>query len=336
MGRGNAGVLEVHTVAQPSALTPADNPLYGDVHFYDYTDDCEDPDIYPLAGLVTEFGFQSYPSLQELKDSVGPGARFDRWPLPLLTFRQRHPDGDQQLMTQILRHMDAPSAVGGEPLVHQWIHLSQVQQARCMRAAVESWRSQRPQELGSEVQGPSGLVFWQLNDVWAGPSWSSVEASGRRKPLYFQMQQSLQPLGLQISLFQPRKTQGVLSQMLKRQAAGFLPYHVHEISTAPPPFLRICNLASWCINLMPATRSELELHLVNDLPWPAAVAVEKVQVVGAKGTTPLPGFVSPVLARTAAGTRRTIWRFAVGDESLGDWWAIRASATIGADCSGLQ
>ena len=44
----------------------------GDVHFYDYPDNCLDPSIYPRAKFVSEYGYQSYPSFSVYKRYTEP------------------------------------------------------------------------------------------------------------------------------------------------------------------------------------------------------------------------------------------------------------------------
>ena len=72
-----------------------------------------------------------------------------------------------------------------------------IQQSRCYEIAITTWRSQRPATVSSAdiaeiadgrvVSGPGamGILYWQLNDIWQGPSWSSVEWDGRWKPLHY-------------------------------------------------------------------------------------------------------------------------------------------------------
>lgn len=40
---------------------------FGDVHFYDYNSDCWDWKIFPKARLVSEYGYQSWPSFSTLE-----------------------------------------------------------------------------------------------------------------------------------------------------------------------------------------------------------------------------------------------------------------------------
>lgn len=48
------------------------NPQFGDVHFYNYKDNCLDYTIYPRAKFISEFGFQSYPSFSVYEEVSSP------------------------------------------------------------------------------------------------------------------------------------------------------------------------------------------------------------------------------------------------------------------------
>jgi beta-mannosidase len=64
--------------------------------------------------------------------------------------------------------------------------LSQVQQALAIKTAVEYWRSLRDRCMG--------VLYWQLNDVWPGSSWSSLEYDGSWKILHHEAKRFYDPL----------------------------------------------------------------------------------------------------------------------------------------------
>ncbi|MCS7072667.1 MAG: hypothetical protein NZM00_14265, partial [Anaerolinea sp.] len=55
--------------------------------------------------------------------------------------------------------------------------LSQIVQGLAMTYAVEGWRRSMPRTMGA--------LYWQLNDLWPGPSWSSIDWRGRWKALHY-------------------------------------------------------------------------------------------------------------------------------------------------------
>ena len=58
-----------------------------------------------------------------------------------------------------------------------FVYLSQVMQADGIQLAALHHRASRPYTMGS--------LYWQLNDVWPGASWSSIDYAGRWKALHF-------------------------------------------------------------------------------------------------------------------------------------------------------
>ena len=179
---------------------------WGDVHYYNYDADCEDPTTYPLARFISEHGFQSFPSYETYAPVTAPQDRSrDSW---LLFYRQRHQDGNAQVERMMHRHFRVPAAnatletfagastdrdadgsgsgvVGSyaqgqgrtrssrnqSRLFADYLWLTQLQQARCYETAFAQWRRQRSQPAQT-----MGILYWQLNDIWPC-------ASPQRRPL---------------------------------------------------------------------------------------------------------------------------------------------------------
>jgi beta-mannosidase len=157
----------------------------GDTHFYDYSSDCESYSMYPASKFISEFGFQVHPSYLAYEPVTAPEDRSKH--SKFVEYRQRHQDGNNQMEAQITRHFQLPVDVGcpeesergGE--WDNFLYLSQIQQSRCYETAINYWRS-----LRSDVTAQTmGILYWQLNDIWEGPSWASMEWGGRWKPLQY-------------------------------------------------------------------------------------------------------------------------------------------------------
>jgi beta-mannosidase len=68
--------------------------------------------------------------------------------------------------------------------VKRWkdtLWMSQVYQAVCMRSETEHFRRHKSR-LDAQGRGlTAGAIYWQLNDIWPGASWSSIEYGGKWK-----------------------------------------------------------------------------------------------------------------------------------------------------------
>ncbi|KAL6081098.1 hypothetical protein STEG23_005429, partial [Scotinomys teguina] len=80
--------------------------LYGDVHFYDYVNDCWDWKVFPKARLVSEYGYQSWPSFSTLekvssKEDWSYSSGFS-------LHRQHHVNGNDEMLEQAQLHFRLP------------------------------------------------------------------------------------------------------------------------------------------------------------------------------------------------------------------------------------
>ena len=169
---------------------------WGDVHYYNYDADCEDPSTYPAARFVSEHGVQSFASLRAYRNVTLPSD----WhrDSALMAYRNRHQLGHVQMHDQLQRHFRVPAATAGDAaaggrtqatLFDEYTWLTQLQQARCYETAFGVWRRQRSQPAMN-----MGILYWQLNDVWQGPTWSSLEVDGTPKLAHHGVRRAFAPL----------------------------------------------------------------------------------------------------------------------------------------------
>lgn len=152
----------------------------GDMHYWSVWHEKKSFDAYLSIKprFVSEFGYQSFPSLEEVK-SYTPDDQLN-FTSPVMEFHQRSPGGNAIILENFTRYFRFPEGL------HAMLYLSQVQQALAIKTAVEYWRTLRPVCMGA--------IYWQLNDVWPIASWSSLEYSGRWKLLHYEVKKFFAPL----------------------------------------------------------------------------------------------------------------------------------------------
>lgn len=53
------------------------------------------------------------------------------------------------------------------------VHPTQVMQAQCVKTETEFYRRSRSEIVAGKGH-TMGALYWQLNDIWQGPSWASL------------------------------------------------------------------------------------------------------------------------------------------------------------------
>lgn len=151
----------------------------GDMHFWDVWHSGKSFSAYQQIKprFCSEFGYQSWPSLAEVKSFVPE----DDWNICSPTFEahQKNPSGNSIITEMFTRMFRFPASF------EQMLYLSQVQQALAIKTACDFWRANSPQ--------CRGMLYWQLNDNWPVSSWSSIEYSGRWKQLHYHAKRFFAP-----------------------------------------------------------------------------------------------------------------------------------------------
>ncbi len=119
--------------------------------------------------FVSEFGWQAPPAWRTLRDAVTDEPMTPT--SPGVVHHQKAAEG----MAKLARGLEPRFGSGWDDDLDRWHFLTQLQQARAVATGVEHWRTHWPRN--------TGVVVWQLNDLWPVSSWSAVDSAGRLKPL---------------------------------------------------------------------------------------------------------------------------------------------------------
>ena len=136
----------------------------GDMHVWSVWHDGKDFDFYRTLTprFVSEFGFQSYPSMEVVRRFAEPEDM--NIASPVMESHQKNEGGNARIAETMFRYYRFPESF------EDFVWLSQVQQGEALRTAVDAWRALRPT--------CQGAVIWQLNDTWPVCSWSLLDHGG--------------------------------------------------------------------------------------------------------------------------------------------------------------
>jgi len=157
-----------------------DDPSRGDVHYWDVWHGGVPFTEYRrfFFRYVSEFGFQSLPSMKTIKSFTLPEDH--NISSRIMEMHQRNEGANEKMVASIAKTF---LCIGKfETLVYA----SQLLQAEAIKYGVEHWRRNRGRCMGA--------VYWQLNDIWPGASWSSIDCFGRWKALHYVAKRFFSPL----------------------------------------------------------------------------------------------------------------------------------------------
>ncbi|MCB5198450.1 glycoside hydrolase family 2 protein [Loktanella sp. TSTF-M6] len=142
----------------------------GDMHFWSVWHEGRDFDHYRDVSprFCSEFGFQSYPSMDVIRQFADP-ADFNI-AAPVMEAHQKNDGGNARIAETMFRYFRFPVDF------ENFVYVSQVQQALAIKTAVTHWRGLKPHCMGT--------LIWQLNDTWPVCSWASLDYGGGWKVLH--------------------------------------------------------------------------------------------------------------------------------------------------------
>ncbi len=156
------------------------NPTCGDAHLWSVWHGGKPFEWYDSCThrFNSEFGFQSFPEPKTVYPFTKPEDR--NVTSRIMEHYQRCAGGNKKIITYLLDCFRLPCDF------EKLLWLTQILQGEAIRYGVESFRRSMPRAMGT--------LYWQLNDCWPGPSWSSVDYTGRWKALHYMARRFYAPL----------------------------------------------------------------------------------------------------------------------------------------------
>jgi beta-mannosidase len=160
----------------------ADQDADGDRHFWAVWGASAPVEDYlgETPRFQSEYGLQSFPEMRTIMSFAGASDLSVSSPVIRAHQKYDKGNGNERLLLYIRQ------AYGEPKDFESFVYLSQVMQADGIELAATHLRSHRPQTMGS--------LYWQLNDVWPGASWSSLDYYGRWKALQFHARRFYAPV----------------------------------------------------------------------------------------------------------------------------------------------
>ena len=133
----------------------------GDMHYWGVWAGTNKIESYNemVPRFMSEYGFQSFPEMATIKKFALP-ADYDL-NSEIMVFHQRSGTGNRKILDYMKDWFKVPADF------QKFLYVSQLLQAEAIKIGMEAHRRGKPYCMGS--------LFWQIDDVWPGPSWSSMD-----------------------------------------------------------------------------------------------------------------------------------------------------------------
>ncbi|KAK2162053.1 hypothetical protein LSH36_105g04043 [Paralvinella palmiformis] len=155
------------------------SPHYGDIHYYNYEDDCLDHNIYQPARYSSEYGYQSWPAHSTLSKVSASGDLV--YGSDFINHRQHHFGAGNGTEQVLRRHFTWPNSGDPELDFKNIIYLFQTTQAMCYKTQTEHYRRTRSDPTIYNM----GALYWQHSDIWQAPSWATIDYDDNWKMAHY-------------------------------------------------------------------------------------------------------------------------------------------------------
>uniref|UniRef100_A0A1I7V3Q8 beta-mannosidase n=1 Tax=Caenorhabditis tropicalis TaxID=1561998 RepID=A0A1I7V3Q8_9PELO len=179
----------------------AKNPYderYGDIHYYNEFVNLWRDETFLTPRCASEYGIQSYP----LKETMLNWIKESDWEYTSKTMfhRQHHPGGIATNLLMIFQHLPIPSDcnsknvseirnckyISSSSYMSRLAYFSQIHQAIALKTQTYHYRRFRNVTTEDGLGNTMCAMYWQLNDVWAAPTWSTIDFDQNWKMAHYE------------------------------------------------------------------------------------------------------------------------------------------------------
>jgi len=235
----------------------------GTVHYWGVWHAGQEFDKYAkyVGRFMAEWGFQSFPNMETIKNfSIEEDWNIES---EVMKWHQKSYIGNSMIEKQGTKYFPKPNTF------EEFVEFSQRTQALAMRAAIDAHRL-------APYNG--GTIYWQLNDCWPAPSWSTRDVYGNWKEAHKQLIWLYAPLAilpkiddsdnqLELVALNDLRFSEKVTVVLTQEGAENKELHRQEITVKPSSFNTIWKTDDKGI-LKPLKKGEITL---------------KVQLIGSDG-----------------------------------------------------
>jgi beta-mannosidase len=178
----------------------ANTPSSGDMHYWEvWGNPARPPTAYleVTPRFMSEYGLQAWPVRRTIDHFAGRDEQGIATPVIEAHQKFLAGKGNERLLQYVRMEFGEPEDFD------DFVYLGQAMQAEGIELAALHHRASRPRTMGS--------LYWQLNDVWPGASWSGIDWFGRWKALQFHARRFFAPVTLAALRREGRTTVSLIS-----------------------------------------------------------------------------------------------------------------------------
>ena len=133
-----------------------------------------------IGRFNAEYGFQSFPEYQ----TIHSFSEEKEWDLDsdVMKHHQKSYVGNKMILKHAKRLYGEPKSF------KEFVYFSQLTQAKAVSMAISGHRADSPR--------CGGTLYWQMNDCWPAPTWSSIDYFGNWKALQYAVQKDYEDIAV--------------------------------------------------------------------------------------------------------------------------------------------